>query len=72
MDKYDRTDIGHRRCPELGADWLFNFDLVTALFNGNLYWLARVIFALVGVAGAWCLTLYHAVGEEDQMRMSKQ
>ncbi|MBQ5589633.1 MAG: DUF378 domain-containing protein [Anaerotignum sp.] len=55
-----------------GLIGFFNFDLVTALFNGNLYWLARVIFALVGVAGAWCLTLYHAVGEEDQMRMSKQ
>ena len=48
-----------------GLIGFFNFDLVTALFNGNLYWLARVIFALVGVAGAWCLTLYHAVGEED-------
>ena len=55
-----------------GLIGFFNFDLVTVLFNGNLYWLARVIFALVGVAGAWCLTLYHAVGEEDQMRMSKQ
>ncbi len=55
-----------------GLIGFFNFDLVTALFNGDLYWLARVIFALVGVAGAWCLTLYHAVGEEDQMRMSKQ
>ena len=55
-----------------GLIGFFTFDLVTALFNGNLYWLARVIFALVGVAGAWCLTLYHAVGEEDQMRMSKQ
>jgi uncharacterized membrane protein YuzA (DUF378 family) len=55
-----------------GLIGFLNFDLVTTLFNGSLFWVARVIFALVGVAGAWCLTLYHAVGEEDQMRMSKQ
>ena len=71
MDKYYCTDTGHRWCPELGSDRLFNFDLVTTLFNGSLFWVARVIFALVGLAGAWCLTMYHAVGQEE-MRMSKQ
>ena len=58
----------------LNWGWIgvFNFDLVTTLFNGSLFWVARVIFALVGLAGVWCLTLYHAVGQEEQMRMSKQ
>ena len=31
-----------------------------------------LIFALVGLAGVWCLTMYHAVGQEEQLRMSKQ
>ncbi len=55
-----------------GLIGFFDFDLVTTLFGGSMYWVARVIFALVGLAGAWCLTMYHAVGQEDQLRMSKQ
>ena len=55
-----------------GLIGFFNFDLVTMLFNGSMYWVARVIFALVGLSGIWCLTMYHSVGQEEQMRMSKQ
>ena len=55
-----------------GLIGLFNFDLVTTLFNGSMYWVARVIFALVGLSGLWCLTMYHAVGQQEQLRMSKQ
>ena len=55
-----------------GLIGFFNFDLVTMLFNGSMYWAARVIFALVGLSGVWCLTMYHSVGQEEQMRMSKQ
>lgn len=55
-----------------GLIGFFNFDLVTTLFNGSLFWVARVIFALVGLAGVWCLTMYSAVGQEEQLRMSKQ
>ena len=36
------------------------------------FWLALVIFSLVGLAGIWCLTMYHAVGQEEQLRMGKQ
>lgn len=53
-----------------GLIGFFGFDLVTTLFHGGLFWLARVIFALVGLAGLWCLTMYHFVGQEVQM--SKQ
>ena len=55
-----------------GLIGFFDFDLVTTLFGGRMYWVARVIFALVGLAGIWCVTMYHAVGQEDQLRMSKQ
>ena len=55
-----------------GLIGFLNFDLVTTLFNGSLFWVARVIFALVGLSGIWCLTMYHAVGQEEPLRMSKQ
>ena len=56
----------------IGLIGFFGFDLVTTLFHGSLFWLARVIFALVGLSGLWCLTLYHNVGQEPQMKMTKQ
>lgn len=55
-----------------GLIGFFNFDLVTTLFHGSLFWVARVIFALVGLAGVWCLTMYHAVGQEEQLHMAKK
>ena len=55
-----------------GLIGFFGFDLVTTLFHGSLFWLARVIFALVGLSGLWCLTLYHNVGQEPQMKMTKE
>ena len=32
-----------------------------------MFWLARVIFALVGLAGLWSLRLYSAVAQEREM-----
>ena len=55
-----------------GLIGFFNFDLVTTLFGGSMYWVARVIFALVGLSGLWCLTMYHAVGQEEELRMAKK
>lgn len=40
-----------------GLIGFFGFDLVTTLFHGSLFWLAEC-FALVGLSGLWCLTLY--------------
>ena len=36
-----------------GLIGFFGFDLVTTLFHGSAFWLARVIFALVGFAALW-------------------
>lgn len=36
---------------------LFKFDLVAWLFGGQTALLARIIYGLVGLAGAWCITL---------------
>ena len=46
----------------------FNFDLVTNVFGGSLYWIARIIFALVGIAGLYSLTLYGRLDSEDKMK----
>ena len=45
-----------------GLIGFFGFDLVTTIFGGSMFWLARVIFALVGLAGLWSLRLYSATG----------
>ena len=40
-----------------GAIGLFNFVLVAFLWGGSGTWLARVIYAVVGIAALWCITL---------------
>ena len=41
-----------------GLIGLFGFDLVTTLFSGSLFFIARAIFTLVGIAGIYSLTIY--------------
>lgn len=36
---------------------LFGFDIVGALFGGQMSMLSRIVFTLVGIAGLWCITL---------------
>ena len=36
---------------------LFGFDLVGAMFGGQMAALSRVIFVIVGLAGLWCINL---------------
>lgn len=36
---------------------LFGIDLVAALFGGQTAVLSRIIYAVVGLAGLWCITL---------------
>ncbi len=36
---------------------LFGFDLVGALFGGQMALLSRIVYTLVGLAGLWCITL---------------
>ena len=35
---------------------LFKFDLVAWLFGGQTALLARLVYALVAIAGVWCAT----------------
>lgn len=40
-----------------GLIGLFQFDLVAWLFGGQDALLSRIVYTLVGLAGAWCITL---------------
>lgn len=40
-----------------GLIGLFQFDLVAWLFGGQDALLSRIVYALVGLAGLWCITL---------------
>ena len=40
-----------------GAVGLFRFDCVAAIFGGQAVAISRVIYALVGISGLWCITL---------------
>ena len=45
-----------------GLNWgsigLFQFDFVGALFGGQDAPFSRIVFALVGIAALWCLSLF--------------
>lgn len=44
-----------------GLNWgsigLFRFDIVAALFGGQTSMISRIIYALVGLAALWCISL---------------
>ena len=40
-----------------GLIGIFGFDLVGALFGGQMSILSRIIFTLVGLAGLWSITI---------------
>ena len=47
-----------------GLVGIFQFDLVAWLFGGQDAVLSRIIYALVGLAGLWCITLLFRRGRE--------
>ena len=49
-----------------GLVGFFNFDLVSAVFGSSLRFIARIIFALVGIAGLYSLTLYSRIENFDE------
>ena len=40
-----------------GLVGIFKFDLVAWIFGGQASVLSRIIYAIVGLAGIWCITL---------------
>ena len=47
-----------------GGIGLFGFDTVAFLFGGQMSVFSRVIYALVGLAALWCITLLFRNNEE--------
>lgn len=51
-----------------GLIGLFRLDLVSLLF-GNMTWLSRVVYTLVGISGMYLLSLYGRVTEMESEQM---
>ena len=51
-----------------GLIGLFRLDLVSLLF-GNMTWLSRVVYTLVGISGMYLLSLYGRVTEMGSVQM---
>lgn len=46
-----------------GLIGIFKFDLVAWLFGGQGSVFSRIIYAIVGIAGLWCITLLFRKGQ---------
>ncbi len=40
-----------------GSIGIFGFDIVAAIFGGQLAVVSRIIYTIVGIAGLWCISL---------------
>lgn len=47
-----------------GSVGLFKFDFVGWLFGGQAATFSRIVFALVGLAGLWCISLLFRDSDE--------
>ena len=54
-----------------GLIGLFQFDLVAAIFGGNTATLSRIIYAIVGIAGVWGITMLFKRADEAQFEGSE-
>lgn len=48
-----------------GLVGFFRFDLVATLFGGMESWISRIVYALIGLAGLYCLSLYGRISDDD-------
>ena len=59
-----------------GINWglvgLFRFDLVAYLFGGQTATVSRVVFALVGLAAIWCISLATAASTKKKITKPSQ
>ena len=47
-----------------GSIGIFNFDVVGWIFGGQTAVVSRIIFAVVALAGLWCISLLFRQGDE--------
>ncbi|AXF56110.1 DUF378 domain-containing protein [Salicibibacter kimchii] len=55
-----------------GLIGFFGFDLVAAIFGGQSAVFARVIYAIVGLAGLYCISLLFIPQEQTQQSPEPQ
>ena len=48
-----------------GLIGLFKFDLVAWIFGGQASIISRIIYAVVGLAGLWCITLLFRINRDS-------
>jgi len=48
-----------------GLVGFFQFDLIATLFGGVGSWISRIIYAVVGIAGLYSLTMYGRIEDND-------
>ena len=47
-----------------GLIGFFSFDLVAFIF-GNMSWISRLVYVLVGICGIYLLTFFGRIGREE-------
>ncbi len=50
-----------------GLIGIFQFDLVAWLFGGQDAIISRIIYAVIGLAGLWCISLLFRKGQRMRM-----
>lgn len=48
-----------------GLIGFFQFDLIASLFGGMSSVVSRIIYALIGIAGLYCLALYNRIDDVE-------
>ncbi|MCL2618295.1 MAG: DUF378 domain-containing protein [Defluviitaleaceae bacterium] len=51
-----------------GLIGFFQFDLISMVFGGTGGWFARLIYALVGLAGLYSLSMYARLDNDETVR----
>ena len=54
-----------------GLIGFFRFDLLGSIFGGMGAVLSRVVFAIVGIAGLYCLTIYRKIDDQPRYTVSE-
>ncbi|MCI9545325.1 MAG: DUF378 domain-containing protein [Lachnospiraceae bacterium] len=49
---------------------LFRFDLVAFVF-GNMSWISRIVYGLVGLCGLYLISMFGRVGSSDSISVSE-
>ncbi|MCL2593237.1 MAG: DUF378 domain-containing protein [Defluviitaleaceae bacterium] len=56
---------------DLGLIGFFRFDLIGSIFGGMTSWFARIIYALIGLAGIYAFSMYGRIATNDLARGDK-